>query len=85
LIKASPTAPTLCAIGDRDALFCATNGLEKTFADGRAGLEDLLARHAPAGPQACHEALQAHLDRLPNRATFPDDITYLLLFRSPPS
>jgi len=63
-------------------LFCCTNGLAKAFGDpaGKA-LFEFLATKAPDGMPSCHQALQNRLTDLPDRAGFPDDITYVFIRR----
>ncbi|NLI77392.1 MAG: serine/threonine-protein phosphatase [Candidatus Riflebacteria bacterium] len=68
-------------------LFCATNGLAKAFGDRegkglRRFLDDL---RATGNMPACHQALQNALAALPDRAGFPDDITYLFLRAAAPA
>ncbi|RCK81713.1 MAG: Serine phosphatase RsbU, regulator of sigma subunit [Candidatus Ozemobacter sibiricus] len=61
-------------------LLCATNGLAKAFGDDTGdGLRRFLREHGDGGMPGAHQALQTALASLPDRAEFPDDITYVFL------
>ncbi len=61
-------------------LLCATNGLAKAFGDDAGeGLRRFLRERAGRGMPGAHQALQTALASLPDRAEFPDDITYVFL------